>query len=277
VAELGVVQQEAEADPPRSPTEVGPAAPARSQTDVVVDSIKKMITDGRLGPGARLPRERDLADELSVSRGSLREGVRALCLMGVLETRQGDGTYVTSLDASLLLTPMGFLVDLGGEATAVHLQAVRRVLETEAAGRAAQAADTEALEEARSILVGVEQLLASTTDSPYEAFIEADVAFHRVIARASGNPALEALIEAMASRTVRGRRRRAMTEDGVLQGTLREHRAILRAISHRDPDAARIQMGAHLLAVQEFLHDHPEATSATPGLDRDPETRERQP
>jgi GntR family transcriptional repressor for pyruvate dehydrogenase complex len=261
VAELGVVQREVGSDPARSPTEAGRPTPARSQTDVVVDSIKQMITDGRLGPGARLPRERDLADELSVSRGSLREGVRALCLMGVLETRQGDGTYVTSLDASLLLTPMGFLVDLGGEATAVHLQAVRRVLETEAAGRAAQAADREALEEARSILVGVEQLLASTTDSPYEAFIEADVAFHRVIARASGNPALEALIEAMASRTVRGRRRRAMTEEGVLQGTLREHWAILRAISHRDPDAARIQMGAHLLAVQEFLHDHPEAAA----------------
>ena len=59
----------------------------------------------------------------------------ALCLMGVLETRQGDGTYVTSLDASLLLAPMAFLVDLGTEADAFHLQAVRRVLETEAAGR----------------------------------------------------------------------------------------------------------------------------------------------
>ena len=265
MAELDVVPRVAGPDPAGSPAGSGGMVPARSQTDVVVDSIKQMITDGRLGPGARLSRERDLAQELSVSRGSLREAVRALCLMGVLETRQGDGTYVTSLDASLLLTPMGFLVDLGGEATAVHLQAVRRVLETEAAGRAAQAAGAEAVEEARAILAGVELLLASTTDSPYEAFIEADVAFHRVIARASGNPALEALIEAMASRTVRARRRRAMTEEGVLQTTHREHWAILRAISHHDPDAARIQMGAHLLAVQEFLHDHPEAAVQEPG------------
>ena len=80
--------------------------PIPSQTDVVVDGIKSMIIRGRLGPGARLPREKDLALELNVSRGPLREGVRALCLMGVLETRQGDGTYVTSLDASLLLAPM---------------------------------------------------------------------------------------------------------------------------------------------------------------------------
>ncbi len=88
------------------------ASGGRSQTDVVLQGIKHMITTGVLGPGSRLPIEKDLAVSLGVSRGSLREGVRALCIMGVLETRQGDGTYVTSLDSSLLLAPMGFMVDL---------------------------------------------------------------------------------------------------------------------------------------------------------------------
>ena len=125
--------------------------------------------------------------------------------MGVLETRQGDGTYVTSLDASLLLAPMAFLVDLGTEADAFHLQAVRRVLETEAAGRAAQLITDAALDEASDILAQVEPLITSTSDDHFGAFIEADIAFHRVIAHASGNPALEALIEALATRTVRGR------------------------------------------------------------------------
>src|SRR3990170_7751164 len=87
-------------------------AAGRSQTDVVVESIKGMITRGELSAGSRLPIERDLAVNLGVSRGSLREGVRALAMMGVLETRQGDGTYVTSLDANLLLAPMTFMVDL---------------------------------------------------------------------------------------------------------------------------------------------------------------------
>ena len=73
-----------------------------------------MITTGRLRPGSRLPVEKDLAVELGVSRGSLREGVRALALMGVLETRQGDGTYVTALDPSSLLAPLSVLVDLQG-------------------------------------------------------------------------------------------------------------------------------------------------------------------
>ena len=108
-----------------------------SRTDTVVDSIKRMITTGALKAGSRLPIEKDLALELGVSRSSLREGVRALCSMGVLETRQGDGTYVTSLDLNRLLAPMGFLVDLQELSDMSHVQAVRRVLETEAAGRAA--------------------------------------------------------------------------------------------------------------------------------------------
>jgi GntR family transcriptional regulator, transcriptional repressor for pyruvate dehydrogenase complex len=238
--------------------------PIQSQTDVVVDGIKSMIIRGRLGPGARLPREKDLALELNVSRGPLREGVRALCLMGVLETRQGDGTYVTSLDASLLLAPMAFLVDLGTEADAFHLQAVRRVLETDAAGRAAQLITDAAVGQALDILAQVEPLITSTSDDHFGAFIEADIAFHRVIARASGNPALEALIEALATRTVRGRVWRAISEEGALDSTHREHQAILRAIARRDPDAARIRMGAHLLTVQEYLQDHPQAARMEP-------------
>src|SRR5215213_7467003 len=91
-----------------------PAASGRSQTDVVIQSVKDMITTGVLAPGSRLPVEKDLAAQLAVSRGSLREGVRALAMMGVLETRQGDGTYVTSLGPSLLLAPVGLAVELHG-------------------------------------------------------------------------------------------------------------------------------------------------------------------
>ena len=64
----------------------------------IIQEIKRLVLDGVLGPGSRLPVEKDLAARLGVSRGSLREGVRALVHLGVLETRQGDGTYVTELD-----------------------------------------------------------------------------------------------------------------------------------------------------------------------------------
>ena len=241
---------------------VGPVreSPTRSQSDVVVHGIKRMITSGKLGAGSRLPIEKDLSIELGVSRGSLREGVRALCIMGVLETRQGDGTYVTSLEPSLLLAPMSFMVDLHAASDSSHLQSVRRVLETEAAGRAALTIDEEALAQAEAILASVEPLVYSTTETDYDTIMEADIAFHRVIAHASGNPALEALIEALAGRTVRGRMWRAISEEGAVHATHTEHHAILRALAVHDPDSARLRMGTHLLAVQDFLHDHSTST-----------------
>ncbi len=241
-----------------------PRAPhSRSQTDVVVDGIKRMITNGTLGAGSRLPIEKDLASELGVSRGSLREGVRALCIMGVLETRQGDGTYVTSLDPGLLLAPVSFMVDLRAASDSSHLQSVRRVLETEAAGRAALTIDDAALAEAGAVLTSVAGLVYSTGAIDYEAIMLADIAFHRIIARASGNPALEALIEALAPRTVQGRMRRAMNEEGAVIATHDEHRAILHALQIHDPDRAKIRMGTHLLAVEDFVHDHPSAPGDT--------------
>jgi GntR family transcriptional repressor for pyruvate dehydrogenase complex len=217
-----------------------------------------MITSGGFGSGSRLPIEKDLASQLGVSRGSLREGVRALCIMGVLETRQGDGTYVTSLEPSLLLAPVSFMVDLHAESESVHLQSVRRVLETEAAGRAALTIDDEAIAEAAAVLASLEPVFAAP-EVDYEAVMEADIAFHRIIAHASGNPALEALIEALASRTARARMWRAISEESAVTSTHAEHRAILDALASHDPDSARLRMGTHLLAVQDFLHDHPTA------------------
>lgn len=223
-----------------------------------------MIAQGPLRAGSRLPVEKDLAGQLGVSRSSLREGVRALCIMGVLETRQGDGTYVTSLEPSILLAPMSFLVDLHSDADASYLQSVRRVLETEAAGRAALSIDQEALDRAQSILDRVQPLIAAGGRPDYEAYLDADIEFHRVVAKASGNPALEALIEALAARTVRGRLWRAITEEGALTATHAEHLAILHALAEHDPDRARLRMGAHLLGVEEFMHEHPTEVEGTP-------------
>lgn len=243
---------------PSAPTRKSDAAP--SQTDVVIERIKAMITNGRLGAGSRLPIEKDLAAELSVSRGSLREGVRALAIMGVLETRQGDGTYVTSLDPDLLLAPMSFMVDLQTPANGTHLQSVRRVLETEAAGRAALCITEEDLAAAAGILDTVEPLIDAHESVDHsvdhDAIMDADIAFHRMISRASGNPALDALIEALASRTIRARMWRAISDRGAVRETQSEHRAILAELVARDPDRARIRMSNHLLGVEEFMAAH---------------------
>ncbi|MGN6327163.1 FadR/GntR family transcriptional regulator [Pseudolysinimonas sp.] len=226
-----------------------------SQTDVVVQGVREMIRSRRLGPGSRLPIERDLAEELGVSRGSLREGVRALCIMGVLETRQGDGTYVTSLDAQLLLAPMSFMVDLQAPEHRDDLHVVRRVLETEAAARAARLIDDAALDEAEAVLEGVSELVAGGRDADHERILDADIAFHRIIAHASGNAALASLIDALADRTSRARLWLGLQHHGQIETAHSDHRAILAALRAHDPDRARHMMDHHLLVVEDRLHD----------------------
>ncbi len=226
--------------------------PSMSRTDEVVDGIRRMILDGRLRPGDRLPVEKDLADELQVSRGSLREGVRALSILGVLHTRQGDGTYVTSLDPGRLLSPMALVLDLQDEGAMPAFHSVRRVLETEAAGLAATRMTDEALAEARAVLDQVAEVRVGT-EVDHDRFIEVDIAFHRVIAAHSGNPVLEALIESFAGRTLRARLWRVLHAEGIEARTHGEHEAIWRALAARDPEAARIRMAAHLLGVEDWL------------------------
>jgi GntR family transcriptional regulator, transcriptional repressor for pyruvate dehydrogenase complex len=228
-----------------------------SRTDEVVDGVKRMILDGDLRPGDRLPVEKDLAATLKVSRGSLREGVRALSVLGVLDTRQGAGTYVTSLDPSVLLAPMGFMVELQNAGSARSFHAVRRLLETEAAGLAALNMDPAQLAAARKALdEAAGELARSEVD--HGRLMEADIAFHRVIAVAAGNPVLAALIESLASRTVRGRLWRGLTEEGADQRTHAEHEAILTALAAGDPDRARLRMATHLLEVEDFVRTAPE-------------------
>jgi GntR family transcriptional repressor for pyruvate dehydrogenase complex len=226
-----------------------------SQTDVVVQGIKTMLTSGALGPGSRLPVEKDLANSLGVSRGSLREGVRALCIMGVLETRQGDGTYVTSLDSRLLLAPMGFMVDLQSPAHRSDLHTVRRVLESEAASRAALRITDDQLAEAERVLTDVEPLVLQTDDLDHEAIMQADIAFHHVVAAASDNAALSALIDAFASRTHRARLWVGVRHHEQVRASHADHVNILGALQAHDPDRARLLMAHHLLAMEDYVSD----------------------
>lgn len=237
-----------------------PAPAPGSRTDRVIDSVKDMIARGELRAGDRLPVEKDLAQRLGVSRGPLREGVRALASLGVLETRQGDGTYVTELDPYMLLRPLAFYADLQETAQAAHLLAVRRVLETEAAGLAASRLDAEGLDELDAILDAVDLVVNRGSVDP-EEFIDADAAFHRAIADASENPALAGMVTALVTRTLRGRLWRAITERDSVKTAHMEHRAVLEALRAHDPERARIRMAAHLLGVEEFASAHPAQTA----------------
>src|SRR5438067_13663850 len=98
-----------------------PILTAMGLTDSAIEHIKEMIVSGELRPGDRLPKEADLATRLGLSRNSLREAVRALSLVRVLDVRQGDGTYVTSLRPALLLGALALVADFHRDDSPLHL------------------------------------------------------------------------------------------------------------------------------------------------------------
>src|SRR5258708_8074011 len=114
----------------------------RSVTEEAIDKIRELIVSGSWGRGDRLPKESELAAQLGLSRNSLREAVRALSQLRVLEVRQGDGTYVTSLEPALLLESTSFVSHLLVGESALELFEVRRLLEGAAAALAAARIDS---------------------------------------------------------------------------------------------------------------------------------------
>jgi GntR family transcriptional repressor for pyruvate dehydrogenase complex len=226
-----------------------------ARTADVVAAIKDMILAGELGAGDRLPTEKDLGARLGVSRGPLREGVSALAAMGVLDTRQGDGTYVTSLEPGVLMAPLSFVVDVHNAGGARPFLAVRRVLECEAAALAAMNIDADGLAAAERALVESEASAQPPID--IDRFFAADLGFHRVVAAGAGNPVLAALIATLSGRTTRARLVRTVVDEGAMGRTVAEHRAVLQAIAAHDPERARLRMDVHLVGVEDFLQGSP--------------------
>ena len=216
-------------------------------TDEAIDKMKQMIISGRVRPGDKLPREADLAAELGLSRNSLREAVKALTLVNVLDVRQGDGTYVTSLAPSLLLEAISFIVDFHRDDTVLAFLEVRRILEPAAAALAA----TRMTEEDRAALGKVLEVVDATT--PVEELVAADLEFHRQIAVGAGNPVLASLVDNMSAPTTRARIWRGMTEPRALERTLAEHRAIYNAIVGRDADLAASWATVHIAGIESWL------------------------
>ena len=105
-------------------------------TDKAIEKLKVMISSGELRPGQRLPREPDLAASLGLSRSSLREAVRALSLVRILDVRQGDGTYVSDLSAESLVDTLSFIVEFQHDSSVLELLEVRRILEPAACAAA---------------------------------------------------------------------------------------------------------------------------------------------
>jgi GntR family transcriptional repressor for pyruvate dehydrogenase complex len=220
-------------------------------TDEAIEKIKNMITSGALRAGDRLPREADLAAELGLSRSSLREAVKALELVNILDVRRGDGTYVTSLDPGLLLEALSFIIDFHRDDTVLEFLQVRRILEPAATAMAAARITDLEVAGLRALLDGL------GTEPSIEDLVRNDVEFHRRIAEYAGNSVLTSLLDSLAAPTMRARVWRGLTQGGTTQRTLAEHRAILDALATHQPEVARSWATVHIAGVEQWLQSVP--------------------
>ncbi|MDN4613910.1 FadR/GntR family transcriptional regulator [Leifsonia sp. F6_8S_P_1B] len=216
-------------------------------TDEAISAIKAMILSGELAPGQRLPPEKELSERLGLSRNSLREAVKSLEVIRVLDVRRGDGTYVTSLEPRLLLEALSFVVDLHRDATVLEILEVRRVLEPYAAAAAARRMTPERLEELEA------ELASADAAAGVDALVAHDLRFHGLISSASGNEYLAGLLDGLSGGTVRARVWRGITEEHAAERTLAEHRAILDALKAGDPDLVRAAVTLHIGGVESWL------------------------
>jgi GntR family transcriptional repressor for pyruvate dehydrogenase complex len=194
----------------------------------VAERLLTLLADGELGGGDRLPPERDLAEQLGIARSSLREGLRRLVDLGIVEARQGSGTYVTPVDLADLLA-----VRLQLEPYAARLAAARRGED-----------DLGWLDEA------LDELRAGESDAT--RFAAADARLHALVTDASGSVALRIVLTALAD-LLRYSRATTSTDAGVRAGALVQHERIVTAIRAGDGLAAERAMRAHLRDVGRAL------------------------
>jgi GntR family transcriptional repressor for pyruvate dehydrogenase complex len=218
-------------------------------TDEAIEKIKAMIVSGELGPGDRLPKEADLAERLGLSRNSLREAVKALSLIHVLDVRQGDGTYVTTLEPNLLLDALAFMIDFHQDDSVLEFFEVRRILEPAATAMAAMTMPEEDVAELRSVLDELSE------EASVEVLVANDLEFHRRIAAGSGNSVLCSLIEGLSHSTARARLWRGLTQEGAVRRTREQHAAICDAIQARQPEVARAWATVHVAGVETWLRE----------------------
>lgn len=213
-----------------------------SLSDAVTDRVISQIREGRYRAGDRLPTERELAEQLGVGRTSVREGLRFLEKLGILEIRQGTGIVVRSLSLGEVfehLLPVQTIIELP-DRDVRNIMHVRRVLEAESAHLAAQHATEQQLERLGELLDGMSASLERPRD-----YLEMDLEFHVLVARATTNPVLAQLVNLI--RDIYTRYFEIVLEDpGMNTTSLAFHRQLYAALRERDADAARQHMLTHL-------------------------------
>jgi len=209
----------------------------------VVNHVRTLIENGTLQPGDKIPPEREFARTLKISRASLRTGIGYLAAMGVMKVRHGVGTFVADGPPDLGKASLSFMGALHGFQSWQMFEA-RIILES---NLAALAAERGKAEHHGALAEELAEIVASV-DSPKDYLIH-DVLFHRIVAKASGNPILAAIMETITS-SMYDKRRKTVERAIDLRQSAEMHRKIYRAISGRKALEARKLMEQHLRLAQ---------------------------
>jgi GntR family transcriptional repressor for pyruvate dehydrogenase complex len=238
--------------------------PDTDRTVMVVDHIRALIEQGTLQPGDRLPPERDLARTLKISRASLRTGLGYLTAMGVMKVRHGVGTFIADGPAKFSDASMSLMGVLHGFQFWQMFEA-RLIMEGNLAALAAERGK----EEHHAALAEEVAEMYAVVDTPAD-FLKHDVSFHRIIAQASGNPILVALIDTVTS-AMYEKRKETVGRADYLREMAEMHREIFRAIRSRNPVEARRLMENHLRSAESAHNmEIPGPVQKSPALRRSP-------
>ena len=219
----------------------------------IVEQIKQLITEGRLKPGDRLLAERELADQFQVSRASVREAIRTLEMLGVIDIRPGEGTFVRGTETDDIIRPLAMFLAVE-RSSLLDMFEMRRIFETATARLAAERATEEELDHIAAMLDKMRERLNVLDPEKGEEY---DAAFHYAVAESTHNSLLTKLFKTVSEEFAKANSvaRRQLYHDNIqnAQKIIDQHNEILEAIRSRSPKKASEAMLAHLIFAEDEL------------------------
>jgi GntR family transcriptional regulator, transcriptional repressor for pyruvate dehydrogenase complex len=215
-------------------------------SEEIIGQVRDLITSGRLKIGDRLPAERELAKILQVGRSTVREAIRALESLGILQARAGEGTFLVSNPAEQKPDPITANAFKSWE-NQTKLFEVRRVVEPDLAALAARRASPEQIAKMREALQEQEAAVKQG-----DTGMKAESTFHFLLAEAAGNDVLLRIVDSLMD-LLRETRETSLQTGGRPANSLKQHKAILRAIEARDPLTAERRMREHITGMEKLV------------------------
>lgn len=217
----------------------------------IIEQLNQLILDGAYKPGEQLPSERDLASQFGVARGPVREALRALALVGLIEIKPGLGAFVRDRDS--LSEDEGTIADmvLQEVANVRDVYEARKVIETGLIMLAAEKVNPEQLEKLQQLMVSM-QCVENQVPCPVEDFIQLHSEFDLIVAEAAGNRVLLEIFRSLRKLEQEAHKKVLRLPEAVMNSN-RQHEAILRALTDHDLEAAEWAAKLHFGSVEPLL------------------------